>query len=112
MKVWGKINLHKEKSKEVNKKKIKTKRPIKNNVIELENASKKEAKKKDKKLKGKLSEHTAFKNKDKKKKKKRKAVWVKEFTLYYEQELHKLQIELLKMQKPGTEQRFAFADAF
>ncbi len=95
----GKHKLQKEKSKEVNKKKTKPKRPIKNNVIELENASKKEAKKKDKKLKGKLSEHTAFKNKDKKKKKKRKAVWIKEFTLYYEQELHKLQIELLKMQR-------------
>jgi len=56
-------------------------------------------KKKPKKLKKKLSEHTAFKNKDKKKKKNRKSVWVKKFTLEYEQELHKLQIELLKMQK-------------
>lgn len=56
-------------------------------------------KKKQKKKKKKLSEHTAFKNKDKKKKKNRKPVWVKEFTLEYEQELHKLQIELLKMQK-------------
>ncbi|MGD2096001.1 MAG: polyphosphate kinase 2 [Desulfobacterales bacterium] len=61
----------------------------------------KKAKKKDKpkKLKKKLSEHTAFKNKDKPKKKKRQAVWVKKFTLQYEEELHKLQIELLKMQK-------------
>lgn len=56
-------------------------------------------KKKPKKLKKKLSEHTAFKNKDKKKKRNRKCVWVKKFTLEYEQELHKLQIELLKMQK-------------
>ena len=56
-------------------------------------------KKKPKKPKTKLSEHTAFKNKDKKKKKNRKCVWVKKFTLEYEQELHKLQIELLKMQK-------------
>ena len=56
-------------------------------------------KKKPKKLKAKLSEHTAFKNKDKKKKRNRKCVWVKKFTLEYEQELHKLQIELLKMQK-------------
>ena len=56
-------------------------------------------KKKPKKPKNKLSEHTGFKNKDKKKKKNRKAVWVKQFTLEYEQELHKLQIELLKMQK-------------
>jgi polyphosphate kinase 2 len=55
--------------------------------------------KKSEKLKKKLSEHTAFKNKDKPKKKDRKAVWVKKFTLGYEEELHKLQIELLKMQK-------------
>ena len=95
----GKKKLHKVKSKEVNQKEAKNKTPIKNNVIALENVSKKKNKKKDKKLKRKLSEHTAFKNKDKKHKKKRKAVWVKEFTLYYEQELHKLQIELLKMQK-------------
>ena len=54
---------------------------------------------KKKQKKKKLSEHTAFKNKDKKKKKNRKPVWVKEFTLEYEKELHKLQIELLKMQK-------------
>ena len=52
-----------------------------------------------KKLKKKLSEHTAFKNKDKPKKKGRQPVWVKKFTLEYEDELHKLQIELLKMQK-------------
>jgi len=45
-------------------------------------------KKKPKKLKKKLSEHTSFKNKDKKKKKNRKSVWVKKFTLYYEEELH------------------------
>jgi hypothetical protein len=55
--------------------------------------------KKSKKLKKKLSEHTAFKNKRKPKKKSRQAVWVKKFTLDYEAELHKLQIELLKMQK-------------
>ena len=54
---------------------------------------------KPKKLKKKLSEHTAFKNKDKPKKKDRQAVWVKKFTLGYEEDLHKLQIELLKMQK-------------
>jgi len=95
----GKQKLHKAKSKEGNKIKAKKKMPLKDNVIKLEKASKNKAKKKDKKLKKKLSEHTAFKNKDKKSKKKRKAVWVKEFTLYYEQELHKLQIELLKMQK-------------
>ena len=65
--------------------------------------AKKEVKTKDgkkpKKLKKKLSEHTAFKNKDKPKTKSRQAVWVKKFTLSYEEELHKLQIELLKMQK-------------
>jgi polyphosphate kinase 2 len=55
--------------------------------------------KKPKKLKKKLIEHTSFKNKDKKKKKGRQPVWVKKFTLDYEDELHKLQIELLKMQK-------------
>ena len=52
-----------------------------------------------KKLKKKLSEHTAFKNRDKPQTKSRQAVWVKKFTLSYEEELHKLQIELLKMQK-------------
>ena len=57
------------------------------------------AEKKPHKLKTKLSEHTAFRNKDKKKKKGRQAVWVKQFTLAYEQELQKLQIELLKWQK-------------
>ena len=51
------------------------------------------------KLKAKLSEHTAFKNKAKSKKKGRQPVWVKRFTLHYEEEVHKLQIELLKMQK-------------
>jgi len=66
------------------------------------NASKaaKETKKEDKKkLKKELSEHTAFKNKDKKKKKNRRPVWVNKFTLEYEEELHKLQIEMLKLQK-------------
>ncbi len=52
-----------------------------------------------KKLKKKLIEHTAFKNVDKKKSNKRQAVWVKKFTLSYEEELRRLQIELLKMQK-------------
>jgi len=93
-----KKRLHKAKSKERNKNKAKTE-PIKGNVIELEKVPKKKSKKKEKKFKKKLSEHTAFKNKDNKSNKKRKAVWVKEFTLYYEQELHQLQIELLKMQK-------------
>jgi polyphosphate kinase len=54
---------------------------------------------KETKLKTKLSEHTSLKNKDKKKSKKRQAVWVKKFTLEYEEELKTLQIELLKWQK-------------
>jgi polyphosphate kinase 2 len=55
--------------------------------------------KKEKKLKKNLSEHTSFKNVNKKKSKKRQAVWVKKFTLEYEEELNHLQIELLKWQK-------------
>jgi polyphosphate kinase 2 len=51
------------------------------------------------KLKAKLSEHTALKNIDKKKVKGREPIWVKKFTLEYEEELHRLQIELLKLQK-------------
>lgn len=51
------------------------------------------------KQKAKLSEHTALKNIDKKKVKGREPIWVKKFTLEYEEELHKLQIELLKLQK-------------
>ncbi len=60
---------------------------------------KKKGKKKEKKLKKKLTEHTSFKNLNKKKTKKRHPVWVKKITLEYEEELHKLQIELLKWQK-------------
>jgi len=66
------------------------------NISNAQKTTKKEGKKKFKK---KLSEHTAFKNKDKKKKKNRRALWVNKFTLQYEEELHKLQIELLKLQK-------------
>jgi len=95
----GKKKIHKKKAKAENKNKTNKKLPIKDNIIKLEKASKKKTKGKNKKNKKKLSEHTAFKNKDKKHKKNRKAVWVKEFTLYYEDELHKLQIELLKMQR-------------
>ena len=61
--------------------------------------AKEEGKKKGKKLKKKLTEHTSFKNENKKKSKGRKAVWVKKFTLEYEEGLNKLQIELLKLQK-------------
>jgi polyphosphate kinase 2 len=61
--------------------------------------TKKKGKKKEKKLKKKLTEHTSFKNVNKKKAKGRQPVWVKKFTLEYEEELNKLQIELLKWQK-------------
>jgi len=70
--------------------------PEKNNIIELKDAAEEKEKKKKKK---KLSEHTAFKNINKKNEKNRRAVYVKKFTLRYEEELHRLQIELLKMQK-------------
>jgi len=46
----------------------------------------------------KLREHTAFKNSEKEKNNGRVPVWVKEFTLEYERQLHDLQIELMKMQ--------------
>ncbi|MFC1825867.1 polyphosphate kinase 2 [Thermodesulfobacteriota bacterium] len=61
--------------------------------------AKQKGKKKEKKLKKKLSEHTSFKNVNKKKTKGRQAVYVKKFHLVYEEELNKLQIELLKWQK-------------
>ncbi|MDH3258136.1 MAG: polyphosphate kinase 2 [Deltaproteobacteria bacterium] len=64
-----------------------------------EKEKKKQGKKKGKKGKKELKEHTAFDSKDKKKSKKREAVWVSKFTLEYEEELHRLQIELLKWQK-------------
>ncbi len=54
---------------------------------------------KSKQKKIKLSESTAFKNKDKKKDNNRTAVWIKNETLAYEEELGLLQIELLKYQK-------------
>jgi polyphosphate kinase 2 len=60
---------------------------------------KKEGKKKKKKGKKALKEHTAISFIDKKKGKNRQAVWVSKFTLKYEEELQKLQIELLKWQK-------------
>ena len=64
-----------------------------------EKKAKEKGEKKEKKLKKKLTEHTSFKNLQKKKTKKRKPVWVKKFTLVYEEELNRLQIELLKWQK-------------
>ena len=89
----------KKKSKPKNKSKKSELTPAKGKTA---GKSKAEANNKDnqkKKLKKKLIEHTAFKNKDKPKKKGRQAVYVKKFVLEYEDELHKLQIELLKMQK-------------
>jgi len=89
----------KKKSKELKSKEAKPVSVKKKDSSKAKKGISEKVKKKPKKLKAKLSEHTAFKNKNKKKKKNRKAVWVKEFTLEYEQTLHKLQIELLKMQK-------------
>lgn len=55
-----------------------------------------------------LKEHTAFENIDEKKSKNRQAVWVKKSTLKYEEELHRMQIELSKWQQYVIEndQRF------
>jgi polyphosphate kinase 2 len=55
--------------------------------------------KKEKTEQVKLSEQRALKNKDKKPSKDRVAVWVKKKTVAYEQELHDLQVELLKLQQ-------------
>ena len=75
------------------------KNDLNNSKNEISERLKRKSKKKCKKPKAKLSEHTAFKNKDKNKKKNCESIWVKKFTLQYEEELHKLQIELLKWQK-------------
>jgi polyphosphate kinase 2 len=96
--------MAREPKKKSNSKSVKPKEAKPNSVKEKAlSKPKKEigdkAEKKPKKQKTKLSEHTAIKNKDKKKTKSRQAVWVKKFTLEYEQELKKLQIELLKWQK-------------
>ena len=87
------------KSKEVKPKEAKAISVTEKDPSEAKNEISEKVEKKPKKLKMKLSEHTAFKNKDKPKKKSRQAVWVKKFTIEYEQELKKLQIELLKWQK-------------
>ena len=84
--------MAKESTKKTTSKDPKPKKP-EQILVKGKNASKA------KKLKKKLIEHTAFKNKVKKKKKGRQPVWVKKFTLDYEDTLHRLQIELLKMQK-------------
>jgi len=98
--------MAKEKTKK-NKKKSKGLEAIKSKQIAIkeEKVSKGKkkpmgkGKKKEKKLKKKLTEHTSFKNLNKKKTKGRQPVWVKKFTLVYEEELNKLQIEILKWQK-------------
>ncbi len=64
-----------------------------------EKEKKRKGKKKGKKEKKALMEHTAIRFIDKEKGKNRQAVWVSKFTLRYEEELQKLQIELLKWQK-------------
>ncbi len=71
----------------------------KEKASKAEKKAKEKGTKKEKKLKKKLTEHTSFKNLNKKKTRKRQAVSVKAFTLDYEEELNKLQIELLKWQK-------------
>ena len=96
--------MAKDKKKKKKSKSLEAKKSEQNAVNE-EKASKgkkkkkEKDKKKEKKIKKKLTEHTSFKNVNKKKIKGRKPVWVKKFTLEYEEELNKLQIELLKWQK-------------
>ncbi|MDJ0841697.1 MAG: polyphosphate kinase 2 [Acidobacteriota bacterium] len=46
-----------------------------------------------------LAEHTASKNKHKKKSEDRTAIWVKNSTLDYEEELYRVQVELIKLQR-------------
>ncbi|MFC1858276.1 polyphosphate kinase 2 [Thermodesulfobacteriota bacterium] len=92
----------KEANKNKNKAKgVKSKSTVKivKNTSKANKKAKEKGKKIEKKLKKKLTEHTSLKNLNKKKTKKRQAVWVKKFTLEYEEELNKLQIELLKWQK-------------
>jgi len=95
----AKVNKKKSKPKDPKAKKTVTIAAKSKGVPKAKNKIQDKDRTKLKKAKKKLSEHTAFKNKAKPKKPSRKAVWVKKFTLAYEEELHKLQIELLKMQK-------------
>ena len=95
----GKTKGNQKKSKGL-KEKTADKIPIKEEKpAKAKKKGKKKGKKKEKKLRKILTEHTSFKNIHKKKTKKRHPVWVKKFTLEYEEELHRLQIELLKWQK-------------
>jgi polyphosphate kinase 2 len=95
----AKANKKKSSSKNPNAQKAGQVAAKTNNASEAKKEKNNKGDKRPKKLKKKLIEHTAFKSKDKKKKKGRQPVWVKKFTLHYEEELHRLQIELLKMQK-------------
>ena len=95
--------MAKEKAKKNNKKsknlKTKTAEKVEQKASKGKKKAEEKGKPKKKKLKKKLTEHTSFKNLNKKQTKGRKAVWVKKFTLVYEEELNRLQIELLKWQK-------------
>ena len=90
-----KAEKNKKKTKSVKSKSVlKTaEKPSKSNNTAMEKGKNK------KKLTIKLSEHTSLKNVNKEKTKGRRPVWVKKFTLEYEEELNKLQIEILKWQK-------------
>ena len=91
-----KVKKNKKKAKDV---KAKSAEKVEEKASKLDKKAKGKDKKKEKKLKKKLTEHTSLKNLNKKKTKGRQPVWVKKFTLVYEEELNKLQIELLKWQK-------------
>lgn len=93
----GKDKSKKKKKKNKNQKQKGAVKAIK--VAEADKKAKNSVDAKDQKLKKKLTEHTAWKNLNKKKKKGRTPVYVKKFTLEYEEELNLLQIELLKWQK-------------
>ncbi len=89
----------KNKSNKDKKSKLEPDVKAKKNKVDIHKKKEQKGKNKEKKLKKKLSEHTSLKNLNKKKTKGRQAVWVKKFTLEYEEELNMLQIELLKWQK-------------
>jgi polyphosphate kinase 2 len=91
-----KVKKNKKKAKDV---KAESAEKVEEKAPKLEKKAKGKDKKKEKKLKKKLTEHTSLKNLNKKKTKGRQAVYVKKFTLIYEEELNRLQIELLKWQK-------------
>ena len=94
----AKKNVKKDKKKDKPVKSPSALKVVENN-IDTDKKVLEKGQKKEKKLKKNLSEHTSFKNVNKKKSKKRQAIWVKKFTLAYEEELNHLQIELLKWQK-------------